>query len=56
MALEGPFLCKPYSVRLTIPPFEILILRPVIKRKVRKGNGKEKVRSDAAGRRKGEQA
>jgi 1,4-alpha-glucan branching enzyme len=31
IVLEGPFLCKPYSVILIIPPFGILILRPVKK-------------------------
>jgi 1,4-alpha-glucan branching enzyme len=42
---------KPYSVNVTIPPFGFQILRPVKKRKERKGNGKEKVRSHAIGRR-----
>lgn len=41
---------KPYSIRLTIPPFAILMLRPVKKRKERQRNGKEKDRSNAAGR------
>jgi 1,4-alpha-glucan branching enzyme len=56
VADEEPFHGKPYSINLTIPPFGILILRPVKKRKERKGNGKEKVRSYAVSRRKGEQA
>jgi 1,4-alpha-glucan branching enzyme len=48
---DKPFHGKPYSVNLTIPAFGILIIRPVRKRKERKGNGKEKVRSHAIGRR-----
>jgi 1,4-alpha-glucan branching enzyme len=51
MAEEEPFHGKPYSVNVTIPPFGIQIIRPVKKRKERKGYGKEKVRSDAVGRR-----
>jgi 1,4-alpha-glucan branching enzyme len=51
MALEEPFHGKPYSVNVTIPPFGFQIIRPVKKRKERKGNGKEKVRSYAVGRR-----
>ncbi|MEH7181365.1 1,4-alpha-glucan branching protein GlgB [Neobacillus vireti] len=51
MALEEPFHGKPYSVNVTIPPFGFQIIRPVKKRKERKGNGKEKVRSHAIGRR-----
>jgi 1,4-alpha-glucan branching enzyme len=56
MAIENSFHGKPYSVNLTIPAFGILIIRPVKKRKERKGNGKEKVRSHAFGRREGKQA
>jgi 1,4-alpha-glucan branching enzyme len=55
VASDEPFHGKANSINLTIPPFGILILRPVKKRKERKGNGKEKVRSYAVGRRKGEQ-
>ncbi len=51
MALEEPFHGRPYSVNVTIPPFGFQIIRPVKKRKERKGNGKEKVRSHAIGRR-----
>jgi 1,4-alpha-glucan branching enzyme len=51
MAEEEPFHGKPYSVNVTIPPFGFQIIRPVKKRKERKGYGKEKVRSDAVGRR-----
>ncbi|MDR7077686.1 1,4-alpha-glucan branching enzyme [Neobacillus niacini] len=51
MALEEPFHGKPYSVNVTIPPFGFQIIRPVKKRKERKGNGKEEVRSHAIGRR-----
>ncbi|MDP4086266.1 MAG: 1,4-alpha-glucan branching protein GlgB [Bacillota bacterium] len=50
-AEEKPFHGKPYSIKLTIPAFGITIIRPVKKRKERKGNGKEKVRSHAFGRR-----
>jgi 1,4-alpha-glucan branching enzyme len=51
IAEEEPFHGKPYSVNVTIPPFGIQIIRPVKKRKERKGNGKEKVRGNAIGRR-----
>ena len=51
MALEEPFHGNPYSVNVTIPPFGFQIIRPVKKRKERKGNGKEEVRSHAIGRR-----
>lgn len=54
-AAEAPFHGKPYSLKLTIPAFGILMIRPVKKRKERKGNGKEKVRSHVAGRREREQ-
>jgi 1,4-alpha-glucan branching enzyme len=54
-AMGKPFHGRPYSVNLTIPAFGILIIRPVKKRKERKGNGKEKVRSHAFGRREGKQ-
>ncbi|MBB6445820.1 1,4-alpha-glucan branching enzyme [Bacillus benzoevorans] len=43
---------KPYSITMSIPPFGVSILRPVKHRKERKGDGKEKVRSHAVGRRK----
>jgi 1,4-alpha-glucan branching enzyme len=55
-ANEEPYHGKPCSLSLEIAPFGFHILRPVKKRKERKGNGKEKVRSHAAGRRKREQA
>jgi len=51
MAMDEPFHGKPYSVTVTIPPFGFQIIRPVKKRKERKGNGKEKVRGHAIGRR-----
>lgn len=51
MAGEEPFHGRPYSVNVTIPPFGFQIIRPVKKRKERKGNGKEKVRGNAIGRR-----
>ncbi|QED49074.1 1,4-alpha-glucan branching enzyme [Cytobacillus dafuensis] len=47
---------KPYSVKMTIAPFSVSILRPVKHRKERKGNGKEKVCSHVTGRGKGKQA
>ena len=46
-----PFHGKPFSINVTIPPFGFLMMRPVKKRKERKGNGKEEVRSHAIGRR-----
>lgn len=55
-AEETPFHGRPYSLKLTIPSYGILLIRPVKKRKERKGNDKEKVRSHAIGRRKREQA
>lgn len=51
IALQEPFHDRPFSINVTIPPFGFLIIRPVKKRKERKGNGKEKVRSHAVGRR-----
>lgn len=51
MASDEPFHGRPYSVNVTIPPFGFQIIRPVKKRKERKGNGKEKVRGNAIGRR-----
>jgi 1,4-alpha-glucan branching enzyme len=56
VASDEPLHGRPYSVNITIPPFGFLILRPVKKRKERKGNGKEKVRSNAVGRRERKQA
>lgn len=53
---EKEFHGKPFSLNMSIPPFGISILRPVKHRKERKGNGKEKVRSHAVGRREREQA
>ncbi|MFF2449175.1 1,4-alpha-glucan branching protein GlgB [Neobacillus sp. NPDC058068] len=50
LAMEEPFHGQPYSINLTIPPFGFQIIRPVNKRKERKGNGKEKVRSHAVSR------
>ena len=43
---------KPCSLRMTIPPFGISILRPVKHRKENKNETKEKVRRHAVGRRK----
>jgi 1,4-alpha-glucan branching enzyme len=51
MASEEPFHGLPYSISVTIPAYGFQIIRPVKKRKERKGNGKEKVRSNAVGRR-----
>jgi 1,4-alpha-glucan branching enzyme len=42
---------KPYTIEMNVPPFGVSILRPVKSRKERKGNGKEKMRSYASGRR-----
>lgn len=53
---EEPFHGKPFSINIAVAPFGFQIIRPVKKRKERKGSGKEKVRSHAVGRRKGEQA
>jgi 1,4-alpha-glucan branching enzyme len=53
---EIEFHGKPFSLKMSIPPFGISILRPVKHRKERKGNGKEKVRSHAVSRREREQA
>ncbi len=56
MAKEEPFHGKLFSINITIAPFGFQMFRPVKKRKERKANGKEKVRSHAAGRREREQA
>lgn len=56
LAEEKSFHGKPYTLGLIIPPFAMLILRPVKKRKERQRNGEEKGRSNAAGRREREQA
>ncbi|MED4202972.1 1,4-alpha-glucan branching protein GlgB [Neobacillus mesonae] len=56
MAASEPFHGKPYSLHLSIAPFGFQMLRPVRKRKERKGNGKEKMRGHAFSRREGEQA
>jgi 1,4-alpha-glucan branching enzyme len=50
--MNNGFHGKPYSIRMSIPPFGVSILRPVQYRKERKGDGKEKVCSHAVGRRK----
>jgi 1,4-alpha-glucan branching enzyme len=51
LAVEEPFHGQPCSIDITIPPFGFQIIRPVKKRKERKGNGKEKVRSHVISRR-----
>lgn len=51
-ANEEAFHGKPYSIKLSIPPFGISVLRLVKQRKERKGDDKEKVHSYAIGRRK----
>jgi 1,4-alpha-glucan branching enzyme len=51
LALEDPFHGQACSIEITIPPFGFQIIRPVKKRKERKGNGKEKVRRHAISRR-----
>ncbi|WP_066310827.1 1,4-alpha-glucan branching protein GlgB [Bacillus sp. FJAT-29814] len=55
-ATTEPYHGKPCSLSMAIAPFGFHILRPVKKRKERKGNGKEKVRRHVAGRGKREQA
>ncbi|WP_144555242.1 1,4-alpha-glucan branching protein GlgB [Bacillus sp. X1(2014)] len=54
IAAEEPYHGQPHSINLTIPAFGFQIIRPVKKRKERKGNGKEKVRSHVISRRKRE--
>ncbi|WHY66083.1 1,4-alpha-glucan branching protein GlgB [Neobacillus sp. SuZ13] len=54
IAAEEPYHGLPHSINLTIPAFGFQIIRPVKKRKERKGNGKEKVRSHVISRRKRE--
>ncbi len=56
IAVEEPFHGRPFSIKLTIAPFGCQMIRPVRKRKERKGNGKEKVRSLYFSGRKGKQA
>jgi 1,4-alpha-glucan branching enzyme len=49
---ESGYHGKPYSIKLSIPPLGITILRLVKPRKERKSDGKEEVHSYAIGRRK----
>jgi 1,4-alpha-glucan branching enzyme len=56
IAIQEPFHDRPFSINITIPRFGFLIIRPVKKRKERKGHGKEKMRSHAVGRRERKQA
>ncbi|MCM3571431.1 1,4-alpha-glucan branching protein GlgB [Neobacillus mesonae] len=56
MAVSEPFHGKPNSLNLTIAPFGFHMLRPVKKRKERKGNGKENLRGHVISRREGQQA
>ncbi|WP_413308009.1 1,4-alpha-glucan branching protein GlgB [Bacillus sp. 1P10SD] len=51
VAIEEPFHGQTYSIDICIPAFGFQIIRPVKKRKERKGNGKEKVRSHVISRR-----
>jgi 1,4-alpha-glucan branching enzyme len=51
LALNEPYHGRPYSINVCLPAYGFQIIRPVKKRKERKGNGKEKVRSHAVGRR-----
>jgi 1,4-alpha-glucan branching enzyme len=55
LASEEPYHGQTHSVELAIAPFGFQIIRPVKKRKERKGNGKEKVRSHVVSRREGKQ-
>jgi len=50
-AVEEPFHGQTYSIDISIPAFGFQIIRPVKKRKERKGNGKEEVRSHVISRR-----
>ncbi|NRD76252.1 1,4-alpha-glucan branching protein GlgB [Bacillus sp. BRMEA1] len=54
--VEEPYHGQPFSLNLAIAPFGFQIIRPVKKRKERKGNGKEKVRSHVISRGQREQA
>ncbi|MCQ6274485.1 1,4-alpha-glucan branching protein GlgB [Bacillus sp. V3B] len=49
---EKDFHGKPYSIKLSIPPYGISVLKPVKKREEKKGDDKEKVYSYAFSRRK----
>lgn len=51
-AEEIAFHGRPYSIEMSISPFGISVLRPVIKRKGRNNHAKEEMRSNAVGRRK----
>ncbi|EKN65953.1 glycogen branching enzyme [Neobacillus bataviensis LMG 21833] len=51
LSKDEPFHGQPFSIEVTIPPFGFQMIRPVKKRKERKGNGKEKVRSHVVSRR-----
>ncbi|PFP23248.1 1,4-alpha-glucan branching enzyme [Bacillus sp. AFS073361] len=55
IAADEPYHGQPHSINIAIPAFGFQIIRPVKKRKERKGNGKEKVRSHVISRRKREQ-
>lgn len=50
-AKEDPFHGKPYSIHVSIPPFGIVVFRPVKKRKERKTDGKKAVRRHVTSRR-----
>ncbi|WP_079510186.1 1,4-alpha-glucan branching protein GlgB [Mesobacillus jeotgali] len=52
-AKEIAFHGRPYSIEMSISPFGISVLRPVIKRKGRNNHAKEEMRSNAVGRRQG---
>ena len=53
--LDQEFHGRPCSVKLSIPPFGVTVLRPVKHRKERKSNDKKKMYSHAISRRKGQQ-
>ena len=52
VTIDKPFHGRPCSIKLSIPPYGISVLRPIKHRKERKDNDKEKVHSDALSRRK----
>jgi 1,4-alpha-glucan branching enzyme len=50
VTIDQPFHGRPCSIKLSIPPYGISVIRPIKHRKERKDNDKEKMYSDAFGR------